>query len=75
MLSRGARRKLQVVISESGQPNGRPYHACTTNGRQVNARRTRSDAAAASALRAKLAKYRERMKPLIYRGQLLSLSM
>lgn len=66
MLSREARRKLQVVISESGQPNGRPYHACTTNGRQVNARRARSDAAAAS--RAKLAKYRERMKPLIYRG-------
>lgn len=69
MLSRGARRKLQVVISESGQPNGRPYHACTTNGRQVNAGRARSDAAA---LRAKLAKYRERMKPLIYRGPPLS---
>lgn len=73
MLSREARRKLQVVISESGQPNGRPYHACTTNGRQVNARRARSDAAAAS--RAKLAKYRERMKPLIYRGEPLPFSM
>lgn len=62
--SGSSRRELQVVISESGQPNGRPYHACTTNGRQVNARSARSDAAAAS--RAKLAKYRERMKPLIY---------
>jgi len=37
-----------VVISESGQPNGRPYHACTTNGKQVNAHRARSDTAVTS---------------------------
>lgn len=41
------RRNLQVVISESGQPNGRPYRICTTNGRLVNTRRTWSDTAAA----------------------------
>jgi hypothetical protein len=35
-----------VVISESGQPNGRPYRACTTKVRRAKAR-GRTGAAAA----------------------------
>lgn len=65
------KRKLQVVISESGQPNGRPYRACTTNGRQVNAR---SDAAAArmkgkreaEGSRERFSRYWERTKSLFH---------
>jgi len=41
-----------VAISESGQPNGRPYRACTTNVRQAKAR-GRTGAAAARGKRKK----------------------